>query len=85
MGWTKARGGLCPICRRAIERGDGLRWIRPDRFSPATPVHSSCFEKDWEFLEVGLEPALRLATEAVEGSRSAIQPAVKPFAQPFEF
>jgi hypothetical protein len=53
-------------------QGDGLRWIRPDRFPAATPVHSRCFEKDWEFLEVGLEPFPPSAAEAAVGSRSAI-------------
>jgi hypothetical protein len=48
--------GLCPICRKAIERGDGLRWITLEGLERSWPVHSWCFEKDWEFIEAGLEP-----------------------------
>jgi hypothetical protein len=61
--------GLCPICCRAIERGDGLRWITLYGFAQARPVHSRCFERGWEFIEAGLEPfPLHLGRGTSKGS-----------------
>ena len=62
--------GLCPICRQAIEKGDGLRWITLEGLTRAWPVHSSCFEEDWESIEAGLEPfPLRLDQRTLNGSQ----------------
>jgi hypothetical protein len=72
MGWEKMHGRLCPICRRPIAKGDGVRWIRLEGFSGSSPVHGRCFERDWEFIEAGLEPfPLRLGTQDRYGSRPA--------------
>jgi hypothetical protein len=63
MSSAKHRGsrGLCPICRTAIRAGDELRWIALPTFVASRPVHASCFERDWEFIEAGLEYFPRLS------------------------
>jgi hypothetical protein len=72
MSRERAHGRLCPICRKAIEKGDGLRWIRLQGLPGSRPVHDRCFEKDWEFIEAGLEPfPLHLDGTPEESDRAA--------------
>jgi hypothetical protein len=64
--------GLCPICRKALEKGDGLRWITLESVARSWPVHSRCYERDWEFIEAGLERfPLPLGRGAPKDSRAA--------------
>jgi hypothetical protein len=52
--------GLCALCERPIERGDGIRRIRLPRTDDQITVHARCYDRDWEAVESGLEafPAL---------------------------
>jgi hypothetical protein len=45
----------------AIRVGDELRWVALPTFVAARPVHAQCFERDWEFIEAGLEYLPRLS------------------------
>jgi hypothetical protein len=53
--------GVCPICSKAIRAGDEVRWIALPTFVESRPVHACCFERDWEFIEAGLEYFPRLS------------------------
>ena len=47
--------GLCALCERPIERGDGIRRIRLPRHDEQLTVHVRCHDRDWEAVESGLE------------------------------
>jgi hypothetical protein len=47
---------VCAICAKPIAEGEAVRRITLESASDPLPSHETCYERDWERIEGGLEP-----------------------------